>query len=110
MKNIFELSFIPQKSQEEIETLVETGSVENGKGMRLERILSFYAKTPEGVWYDQNWEEWVMVIRGNATLEFDNGKEIDIYQGNYLTIHAHERHRVSRTSADCVWLALHFTK
>ena len=110
MKNIFEFSFVPQEAQEKIETLVESGNIEKGQGVRLERILSFGAKTPDGVWYDQSWEEWVMVIKGNATLEFDNGEKIDICQGDYLTIRAHERHRVSRTSVDCLWLALHFTE
>ena len=35
------------------------------------------------------------------------GSVTELEAGDYLLIEAHRRHRVLRTSFDCVWLALH---
>src|SRR4029078_12018689 len=37
-------------------------------GLRIERIVSTGHATPEGQWYDQDSDEWVLVVRGNARL------------------------------------------
>lgn len=48
-----------------------------------------------------------MVVRGEAALEWGDGSVTELETGDYLLIEAHRRHRVLRTSFDCVWLALH---
>ena len=55
-------------------------------------------------------DEWVIVLRGSATLAFADGATVDLHEGDYLTIPAHRKHRVSRTSSDpeTVWLAVHY--
>ena len=86
------------------ETLAE------GKNCRVERIVSSGQTTPEGQWYDQERDEWVVLLQGRARLAWEDGTQTDLSAGEWLTIPAHARHRVVYTSAEpmCVWLALHF--
>ena len=104
VKNIFDTQSLPDKAGELFETLLERNA---GTAVKLERILSFGAVTPEGEWYNQTWDEWVMVAMGEAILEYDNGEQIKLACGDHLLIPAHQRHRVAYTSTNCVWLALH---
>ncbi len=97
---------IPSELPEELfDTMVETGS------LRLERIVSRGHTTPIGQWYDQDHDEWVMVVRGSAVLIFESdGRRMVMEPGDYVIIPAHERHRVEWTSEheDTVWIALHY--
>ena len=86
---------------EQFQTLLETGSV------RIERILSNSHASPDGFWYDQAGDEWVVVLRGGATLEFDPGIPRSLAAGDHLFIPRHTRHRVAETSPDTIWLAVH---
>lgn len=99
VENIFS-GVRPAEGTEVFETLLAAGGT-----MRLERIVSCDVRN--GEWYDQGWDEWVMVARGEAVLEWGDGTTVGLGAGDYLRIDAHRRHRVLRTSADCVWLALH---
>jgi cupin 2 domain-containing protein len=78
-----------------------------GESFRLESITSRGTASPEGFWYDQSQQEWVLLLRGHASLEFDDQEMIDLVSGDYLLIPMHCRHRVSSVSADAVWLTLH---
>lgn len=95
-----------QQENEFIEFLIERA------GVKLERIISQGQTTPPGTWYDQETDEWVVLLKGRASLEFDNGTSIHLTEGDYLMIPAGLRHRVSFTSKNppCVWLALHLSK
>ena len=74
---------------------------------RLERIVSFGDVSPAGFWYNQDEEEFVAVLEGNATLEFFDGEKIEMLPLDYIVIPAHKKHRVLRTSKTppCIWLA-----
>lgn len=37
-------------------------------GVKLERIVSHGRSLPAGEWYDQAWDEWVMVLAGAPRL------------------------------------------
>lgn len=89
---------------EESLTLFDNGSA------RVERIVSSHHASQPGFWYDQEEDEWVMVLRGSAAIEFEDGRLIEIGTGDYLTIPRHVRHRVARTDAATVWLAVHVTR
>jgi cupin 2 domain-containing protein len=52
--------------------------------------------------------EWVLLARGEAVLRFENGEPIPLKAGDHLLIPARQKHRVESTSADALWLALHF--
>ena len=74
----------------------------------LEQIVTRGAASPKGFWYDQNRDEWVLLLRGEADLRFESGEQVALTAGDPLLIPVHRRHRVERTCADAVWLALHF--
>ncbi len=77
-----------------------------GKGLRVERIVSQGQVTAEGVWYDQDQDEWVAVLEGSARLLWNDGREINLDAGDHVFIPRHAKHRVTHTSAPCVWLAV----
>lgn len=92
-------------SQETCETLLETPQ------FRLERIVSTGQATPEGQWYDQERNEWVVLLTGSAGLLFEDEAEARVMRpGDHVLIPAHRRHRVAWTDPDqpTVWLAIHY--
>ena len=103
-KNLF--SEIPLTLQEEFfQTLAESGSV------RIERIVSDGHASPPGEWYDQNRDEWVMLVSGEATLRFESNADlVTMLPGDHVMIPAGCRHRVERTdmTQKTVWLAVYF--
>jgi cupin 2 domain-containing protein len=91
--------------EELVETLLETAA------LRLERIVSRGHATPPGRWYDQDRDEWVVLLRGSAGLRFEgDAAPVTLRPGDHLLIPARRRHRVEWTDAaePTVWLALHF--
>ncbi|WP_018604821.1 cupin domain-containing protein [Uliginosibacterium gangwonense] len=77
-------------------------------GVRLERIVSDGQVSPPGFWYQQNYDEWVVVLQGAGHLEYDNGNIDILAPGDAVLIPAGRRHRVAYTEPRTVWLALHF--
>jgi len=61
------LSNLPQNLPEELTTVLQEAN-----GVRIERIVSAGHKSPEGFWYDQPENEWVMVLKGAARLQFED--------------------------------------
>ncbi len=102
MNNIFQLSN-DIGNQEIFETII------NSQNLKIERIISSGQTTPEGTWYDQDQDEWVILLQGKATLLYSDNSSIELKPGDYLLIKAHEKHRVIFTSGDppCIWLAIH---
>lgn len=104
MKNLF--VDLPQSLPEEIvENLVVS------KNVRIERIVSTGQTSPDGFWYDQDESEWVVVLRGEAELEFERETQRQRLQsGDFILIPAHRKHRVAWTSLNepTVWLAVFF--
>jgi cupin 2 domain-containing protein len=104
VKNIF--NDIPSELAEELFTTIHTA-----KKFRLERIVSQGQCSPQGFWYDQKENEWLIVLEGNASIRFDRDPEpMELVPGTYLNIPAHAKHRVERTSqtGQTVWLAIHY--
>jgi cupin 2 domain-containing protein len=81
------------------------------RDIRIERIVSSGQMTPDGEWYDQDDDEWVLVVAGAARLRIE-GEERDreLAEGDWVLLPAHCRHRVTWTRAEppTVWLAVHF--
>jgi cupin 2 domain-containing protein len=93
----------PEPGGETTTVLVETPD------LRLERIHSCRAASPEGFWYDQEEHEWVMLLQGSASLQFeDEAASRQLNRGDSLLIRAHRRHRLLATDPPpgSVWLAL----
>lgn len=76
---------------------------------RIERIVSHGQSSPPGFWYDQPWDEFVLLVEGGASVEIEGEAEHRLQPGDWLMIPAHSRHRVVWTMADAatVWLAVH---
>jgi cupin 2 domain-containing protein len=79
-------------------------------GLRIERIVSAGQATPEGQWYDQDRDEFVLVVDGAARLSIEGEtEERELGEGDWILLPAHCRHRVTWTRAEppTVWLAIH---
>ncbi|MEH6651372.1 MAG: cupin domain-containing protein [Motiliproteus sp.] len=115
MNNIF--AAIPDDlSTEVFDTLLENDKV------KIERIVSKGHSSPDNPtdhptdhpidkgWYDQSQHEWVIVLRGEAVIAFDNAADRTLAAGDYLHIPAHQKHKVSWTdpAVETVWLAIHY--
>ncbi len=103
MENVF--AKLPSSLPEELVTVLAENS-----HIRIERIVSTGHSSPDDFWYDQDEHEWVMVLRGNAKLVFDDDTSIDMALGDHVLIPAHRRHRVEWTTPNepTVWLAVFF--
>ena len=75
--------------------------------IRVERIVSNGQVTPEGEWYDQDLDEWVVVLEGEARLHYMDGEEVGLKKGDSLFLPKRRKHRVVYTSSPCIWLAIH---
>ena len=104
MKSIF--ADIPQDLADEFfETILNTPHI------RIERIVSRGHSSPTGFWYDQGENEWVLLLKGSATLRFEDQPEnVTMKTGDFLNIEKHRRHRVEWTDPDqdTIWLAVHY--
>lgn len=92
------------KTQEHFEDLLMR------PGVKLERIVTHGQATPPGEWYDQAWDEWVMVVQGEARLLLGQHEQLlHMKPGDHVLLPAHCRHRVEWTPEDqtTIWLALH---
>lgn len=96
---------LPDALQEEIFT-----EILSSDAVKIERIVSRGQVTPEDQWYDQDDNEWIMVLRGAAHLQFADGEEVALETGDHLDIPAHCRHRVSWTdpAQRTIWLAVFY--
>jgi len=101
--NVFEE--IPDSAPEELFT-----ELLNADGIRIERIVSFGQSSPDGFWYDQKENEWVLLLEGSATLGFEKGVLVDLKSGDTLNIPAGQRHRIEKTDPNrrTVWLAVFY--
>lgn len=90
--------------------LIET--LASNTDLRIERIVSYGQSSPEGFWYDQDEDEWVLLLSGAASIAFEHDdKPQQLQPGDYLLIPARKRHRVTWTSPQqpTVWLAIFST-
>jgi len=97
--NIYDLPQLPLS--EELTTILAQSNT-----VRIERIIST-GQTSD--WYDQCEIEFVALLQGNATIEFED-KTVDMSGGDTLVIQPHERHRVAYTSSEppCIWLCVFY--
>lgn len=101
--NLFKIP-VSQSDDEQIEVLFEDSSV------RVERIISMGQISPAGFWYQQEEDERVAILQGEAILRVQDSF-VHLLQGDTYFLPALLKHRVEFTSKDpaCIWLCL-FTK
>lgn len=99
------LAALPDASDaEQFETLLARS------GLRIVRIVSDGQASPPGAWFDQDDDEWVVVLAGKAGLRIEGESEArTLGPGAYVFLPAHCRHRVEWTDPQTptVWLAVH---
>ncbi len=102
-KNLFE-SIPEQISDEVFDLLIDNDAV------KIERIISKGHTSPESGWYDQECNEWVIVLKGEARILIENEGEQYLVPGSYINIPAHQKHKVTWTKAgtETIWLAIHY--
>ena len=98
------LADLPNRLPKElVQTLVRAPDV------RIERIISHGHASPEGFWYDQGQNEWVVVLKGAARLRFEDGV-VEMKPGDCINIPAFKKHRVEWTTPDepTIWLGVRY--
>lgn len=102
-ENIF--ASIPENLVDEsVELLLRSESV------RVERIISKGNVSPATGWYDQEDDEWVLLLAGAAIIAFENDIDLNLVAGDHIKIPAHTRHKVKWTDpeTETIWLAIHY--
>ena len=96
---------LPSQLPDELITILNDAA-----DVRIERIVSHGHVSPKDFWYDQEQHEWVVVLKGTARLQFEDG-EVEMKVGDFVNIPAHKKHRVEWTTPDepTIWLAVFFT-
>ena len=80
------------------------------KNVKIERIISKGHSSPDVGWYEQEQNEWVIVLKGEARLSFADKASVTLKEGDYINIPAHQKHKVDWTAPDqeTIWLAVHY--
>ncbi|MFK5922202.1 MAG: phosphoribosylaminoimidazole carboxylase [Verrucomicrobiota bacterium] len=103
MMNIFEN--LPEAHAGEV---IEKIAQFSQGAVRIERILSAGHASAADYWYEQNEDEWVLLLRGQASLLIaGRGDGLEMKAGDCLELPAKLRHRVDKVSQDALWLAIH---
>jgi len=103
VKNIYEDENIDLKD-EYFEGLLKQN------GFRLERIISKGHVSKNDFWYDQDEDEFVLLLKGSAKLLFENNDIIELKEGDYIIIPKHFKHKVIYTDTEnkTFWLTCYF--
>ncbi|NCO11245.1 cupin [Candidatus Pacearchaeota archaeon CG_4_9_14_0_2_um_filter_39_13] len=82
----------------------------SSKNIKIERIVSKGHITPENKWYNQEKNEFVLLIKGYAEILFADNKLVRMNEGDYINIPSHKEHRVVKTSSEeeTIWLAVFY--
>lgn len=99
MDNLFSAD-TANKQEEHFSTLLKTENI------HIEKIVSNGQTSSK--WYEQEKDEWVVLIDGEATLLFYDKSELKLKKGEYVYIPKMKKHKVTYTSSPAIWLAVHF--
>ncbi|WP_085875227.1 cupin domain-containing protein [Peptoniphilus vaginalis] len=78
------------------EKIYEDEGVKVFRTMSLDQVTGFY---------DQDDLEIVFLLKGKAQIEYEDGRRLDLGEGDSLAIRPHEIHRVS-WQEKAVWLCI----
>ena len=100
--NIFE-QIIVDKSEEKFFEIFKNEKI------KIEKIVSNGQISPENFWYEQEENEFVLLLEGFAIVEFEDF-EMELKKGDCLNIKAMQKHRVKFTSLNepTIWFAVFY--
>jgi len=76
---------------------------------KIERIISTGQQTPQGIWLDENTNEFVLLLDGNAEIKFYGDEHThNLQKGDWCIIPKNTKHRVEYTDKLTYWLAVHY--
>lgn len=78
------------------------GKIYEDETLKILRTMSLDQVTD---FYDQDELEIVFLLRGKAQIEYEDGRTLDLAEGDSLIIRPHEVHRVS-WQEEAVWLCI----
>ena len=105
MKKLNIYSNIPKKLSDEMVDVIFQSEI-----IRIERIISDGQASPDNFWYDQDENEWVILLKGKAKIKYQDEAEQYLMEGDYIFIPSHKKHRVEWTdnNTKTIWLAVLF--
>ena len=100
--NIFEEIIIDKNEEKFIEIF-------RNETIKVEKIVSNGQKSPDNFWYEQEENEFILLLDGFAILEFEDF-EMELKKGDCLNIKAMQKHRVKFTSQTepTIWFAVFY--
>lgn len=77
------------------------------KNIRIEKIVSNGSASPEDFLYDQDEDEWILILQGSARLLVED-QDVRLVAGDSYFIKRHQKHKVLDTSAESntIWFAV----
>lgn len=107
IKNILDIADISDFKNEIFENIINTKDLKN---LKIERIISKGQISEKDFWYNQEENELVILLEGNAILEIENQGELKLTKGDYLILNKNVKHKINYTSKipECIWLAIHY--
>ena len=102
MKNLLKYSNLLE--EEIFEEIIQ------GNSFKVKKIVSPYMPDGDTKWYMQEEKELVIILQGEAKLEFDNSRIISLKTGDYYLIDSLIKHRVAYTSNNpkTIWLTIYY--
>lgn len=83
----------------------------SNRALKIERITSTGQATKAGKWLKDKRNEWVILVKGAATLRFfKDNRVVKMKAGSHVVIPANTLHRVDWTAPrqKTIWLAVHY--
>lgn len=104
VQNLFE--DVPSNMPEEVFKVLAIS-----ENVRVQRIVSHGHDTMDKDWYDQEQNEWVVILKGHAKLRYEKDNTlVELKEGDFVNIRAGVKHKVEWTTPDepTVWLAVFY--
>lgn len=73
-------------------------------GILIERIVS--SDKLESIEYNQPYDEWIVLLDGEAILEIEN-EIFNLQKGDVRLIEKNMKHKVLKTKRGTIWLCIH---
>ena len=103
MTNFFDIDTLGF-TEESFTTFFETSD------LKIERIITRGQVSPKDFYYDQDEDEWVLLLSGEAVLLYEKGEKVILKKGDSIFIPAHTKHRVEEVSTLALWLVIFVKK